>query len=66
MNRELVFTKPFVRDYLGLPDAIRFEIDKALRQLLDDPRHPGAPGEENAGAGRSAASSRPASRRATA
>lgn len=40
MSREFVFTKPFVRDYQALPEAIRTEIDRVLKLLLDDPRHP--------------------------
>ncbi len=40
MSRELVFTKPFVRDYQTLPETIRTETDRALKLLLDDPRHP--------------------------
>lgn len=40
MSSRLLFTKPFVRDYQGLPEEIRHEVDKALRLLLDNPRHP--------------------------
>lgn len=39
-KRTLVFSKPFVRDYQALPDPIKSEVDKALRLLLENPRHP--------------------------
>jgi mRNA-degrading endonuclease RelE of RelBE toxin-antitoxin system len=40
MKRALVLSKPFVRDYRDLPKEIQQEVDKALRLLLDNPRHP--------------------------
>ena len=40
MSRALTFTKPIVRDYQALPDAIKAEVDKALELLVEDPRHP--------------------------
>lgn len=40
MSSRLLFTKPFVRDYQELPEEIQKEVDKALRLLLDNPRHP--------------------------
>lgn len=40
MTYALVFTKPFVRDFQGLPAEIQTEIEKALRLLVENPRHP--------------------------
>lgn len=40
MSTRLLFTKPFVRDYQDLPEEIQKEVDKALRLLLDNLRHP--------------------------
>ena len=34
------FTKPFQRDYQGLPENIRKQIDKQILQLIDNPKHP--------------------------
>jgi len=34
------FTKPFVRDYRGLPPEIQRRFDKQLGLLLENPRHP--------------------------
>jgi mRNA-degrading endonuclease RelE of RelBE toxin-antitoxin system len=40
MNRRVAYSKPFVRDYQALPDPLKTEVDKAIRLLLDNPRHP--------------------------
>ena len=32
-------TRPFDRDYAGLPDAVKTKVDKQLALLLFDPRH---------------------------
>ncbi|MBI4700412.1 MAG: hypothetical protein HY744_04465 [Deltaproteobacteria bacterium] len=40
MNRAFVFARPFVHDYRALSDDIRNAVDKALRLLLESPRHP--------------------------
>ncbi len=40
MTRRVAFSKPFVRDYQALPDDLRAEVDKALRLLLQNSRHP--------------------------
>lgn len=37
---KLVFTEPFHRDYLVLPPDIKRALDKALKFLLSNPRHP--------------------------
>lgn len=34
------FTKPFLRDYQGLPELIQQQVDKQIKRLLDDPKHP--------------------------
>jgi len=34
------FTKPFQRDYQGLPENIRKQIDKQIMQLIENPKHP--------------------------
>jgi len=34
------FTKPFKRDYKGLPQNIRDQIDKQIIQLVENPQHP--------------------------
>lgn len=34
------FTKPFKKDYQGLPKHIQEQIDKQITRLLDSPRHP--------------------------
>jgi addiction module RelE/StbE family toxin len=34
------FTKPFQRDYQGLPESIRKQVDKQIVQLMENPRHP--------------------------
>lgn len=33
-------TERFVKDYEGLPQRLRRQVDKALGLLLEDPRHP--------------------------
>jgi mRNA-degrading endonuclease YafQ of YafQ-DinJ toxin-antitoxin module len=38
--KQLVFSKPFIRDYQALPDETRAEVDKALTLLLKNQRHP--------------------------
>lgn len=40
MTYRLVFTRPFVRDYQSLPDAVKLQADKALILLRENPRHP--------------------------
>lgn len=37
---KLAFTKPFKRDYKGLPENIQELIDKQIFHLLENPRHP--------------------------
>jgi len=37
---KLAFTKPFKRDYKGLPENIQELIDKQIFYLLENPRHP--------------------------
>ena len=37
---KIAFTKPFIRDYLGLPEHIQQKIDKQIGRLLDNPKHP--------------------------
>jgi addiction module RelE/StbE family toxin len=34
------FTKPFKRDYKGLPENIQDQIDKQIIQLIENPKHP--------------------------
>jgi mRNA interferase RelE/StbE len=34
------FTNPFKRDYKGLPEDIRDQIDKQVVQLIENPKHP--------------------------
>jgi mRNA interferase RelE/StbE len=34
------FTKPFKKDYRGLPENIQNQIDDQITRLLDDPKHP--------------------------
>lgn len=36
----LLFTKPFIRDYQNLPSQIQSQVDKQLELLLINPRHP--------------------------
>ena len=33
-------TRPFDRDYAGLPDEVKGRVDKQLALLLSNPRHP--------------------------
>jgi len=33
-------TRPFDRDYAGLPDAVKTQVDKQIALLLSNPRHP--------------------------
>ncbi len=33
-------TRPFDRDYAGLPETVKARVDKQLALLLADPRHP--------------------------
>ena len=40
MSWTLVFSKPFVRDFRDLPEHIQVETEKALRLLVQNPRHP--------------------------
>jgi len=37
---KVAFTKPFIRDYQGLPALIQKQIDEQLERLLENPRHP--------------------------
>jgi len=37
---KVAFTKPFMKDYQGLPENIRKQIDEQIGRLLDNPRHP--------------------------
>jgi mRNA-degrading endonuclease RelE of RelBE toxin-antitoxin system len=37
---KVAFTKPFKRDYKGLPENIQELIDKQIIQPLDNPKHP--------------------------
>ena len=37
---KVTFTKPFKRDYKGLPENIREQIDKQIMHLLDNPKQP--------------------------
>jgi mRNA-degrading endonuclease RelE of RelBE toxin-antitoxin system len=37
---KLAFTKPFKRDYKGLPENIQELIDKQIAHLLENSRHP--------------------------
>lgn len=34
------FTKPFKRDYKGLPENIQDQADKQIIQLMENPKHP--------------------------
>lgn len=36
----VVFTQPFKKDYRSLPPKVQRALDKALKFLLMDPRHP--------------------------
>lgn len=37
---KIVFTKPFVEDYRGLPHEIQLLVDKSLLFLEENPKHP--------------------------
>lgn len=37
---KIAFTKPFKRDYHGLPENIQKQIDEQIMRLLDNPKHP--------------------------
>lgn len=37
---KLIFTGPFKRDYQTLPSDVQRALDKALKFLLSNPRHP--------------------------
>ncbi len=37
---KVAFTKPFKRDYQGLPENIQKQIDEQIVRLLDNPQHP--------------------------
>ena len=37
---KIVFTKPFVKDYRGLPHEIQLLVDKSLLFLEENPKHP--------------------------
>ena len=34
------FTKPFIRDYHGLPEHIQQQTAEQIKRLLDNPKHP--------------------------
>jgi mRNA interferase RelE/StbE len=34
------FTKPFIRDYQGLPKIIQQQVNEQIERLLDNPKHP--------------------------
>jgi len=36
----LVFTRSFVKDYRALSPALQNAVDRQLRHLMEDPRHP--------------------------
>ncbi|MFH2065348.1 MAG: type II toxin-antitoxin system RelE/ParE family toxin [Pseudomonadota bacterium] len=36
----IAFTKPFKKDYQGLPGHIQQKIDEQIERLLDNPKHP--------------------------
>ena len=46
----LVFSGPFIRQYNKLPAPIRKKIDRQLRHLVKDIRHPGLYAKKMAGA----------------
>jgi len=35
-----IFTEPFQRDYKDLPNTVKRALDKALKFLFENPRHP--------------------------
>jgi mRNA-degrading endonuclease RelE of RelBE toxin-antitoxin system len=37
---KVAFTKPFLRDYQGLPEHIQQQIDAQIERLLGNPKHP--------------------------
>ncbi len=37
---KVAFTKPFKRDYQGLPENIQEQIDEQITRLLENPKHP--------------------------
>lgn len=37
---KIAFTKPFKKDYKGLPKNIQEQIEKQITLLLDNPKHP--------------------------
>jgi mRNA interferase RelE/StbE len=37
---KIAFTKPFIRDYQGLPKIIQQQIDEQINRLLDNPKYP--------------------------
>jgi len=37
---KIAFTRPFKRDYKGLPENIQKQTDKQITHLLDNPNHP--------------------------
>ena len=37
---KVAFTKPFKRDYKGLPENIQEQTDKQIMHLPDNPKHP--------------------------
>jgi len=37
---KVAFTKPFKKDYQGLPENIQKQINEQIMRLLDNPKHP--------------------------
>lgn len=37
---KILWTPPFERDFKGLPQALQKQVEKALRLLASNPRHP--------------------------
>lgn len=37
---KVFFTKPFKKDYQGLPENIQQHLDEQITRLLDNPKHP--------------------------
>ena len=37
---KIAFTRPFKRDYQGLPENIQKQVDEQIIRLMDNPKHP--------------------------
>jgi mRNA-degrading endonuclease RelE of RelBE toxin-antitoxin system len=37
---KVAFTAPFKKDYVRLPLSLREQVDKQIRRLIENPRHP--------------------------